>query len=67
MVYDATKQGLNETVFTPWFFMPTVDTILRPTAACSYMTEYDMREMFLNFMLEHSVRPYAGVDLPKIF
>ena len=67
MVYDATKSGLNDAVFAPWFAMPTVNTLLRSTTAGSYMTDCDVGEMFLNFMLEPSVRPYAGVDLTQAF
>ena len=67
MVYDATKSGLNEAVFAPWFAMPTVDTLLRSTVAGSYMTDCDVGEMFLNFMLEQSIRSHAGVDLTQAF
>lgn len=29
MVYDATKSGLNEAVWVPWFSLPTIDCQLR--------------------------------------
>ena len=67
MVYDATKSGLNKAVFAPWFVMPTVDTFLRSTVAGSYMTDCDVGELFLNFMLERSVRSHAGVNLSQAF
>lgn len=67
IVYDATKSRLNNAMFAPWFAMPTVDTLLRLTTAGSYMMDCDVGEMFLNFMLEPSVRPYAAVDLTQVF
>ena len=29
MIYDATKSGLNEAVWVPWFSLPTIDCQLR--------------------------------------
>ena len=31
------------------------------------MMDSDISEMFLNFMLDEDIRPYAGVDLSNIF
>ena len=58
---------MNEAVFAPWFAMPTVDSLLSSTTAGSYMTDCDVGEMFLNFMLEPSVQPYTGMDLTQAF
>ena len=33
----------------------------------TFMTDYDVRETFLNFMLEPDLRPYADVDLACLF
>ena len=63
MVYNATKSGLNIVVLVPWFSMSAVDTLLRSTVAGSYMTDCDVGEMFLNFMLEPSIWSHAGVYL----
>ena len=63
MVYDTSKSGLNNTVFAPWFTMPTVESHLRSVKAVTYISDYDVGEIILNFMIEHEVRPYAGVDL----
>ena len=67
MVYDATKSGLNDSVWAPWFQMPTVESHLRSVEAGTYMADCDVGEMFLNFMLEPRLRLHAGVDLSKIF
>ena len=67
MVYEATKSGLNEAVCAPCFAMPTVDTLLWSTTVYSYMTDCDVGKILLNFMLEPSVRPHAGIDLTYDF
>ena len=67
MVYDATRSGLNKAVWASWFPMPTVVFHLRSVVAGMFMTDYDVGEMFLNFMLEPELRPYAGVDLTCLF
>ena len=67
MVYDATRSWLNKAVWAPWFPMPTVVSRLWSVVAGTFMTDCDVEEMFLNFMLEPELRPYAGVDLTCIF
>ena len=67
MVYNATSSGLNESVWAPWFALPTVETHLRGVDPGTYMVDCDLGEMFLNFMLDPHIRPYAGVDLTKLF
>ena len=66
IVYDATKSGLNDAVWAPWFAMSNVDCHLRAVDAGTFMADYDVGEMFLNFMLEPSLRPHAGVDLISV-
>ena len=67
MVYDATKSDLNEAVWNPWFSMPNVDCYLRAVEEGTFMAGCDVGEMFLNIMLEPSLRPHAGVDLSSVF
>ena len=50
-----------------WFSIPTVLSHLRSVVAGSFMTDCDVGEMFLNFMLELDLRPYDGVDLTCLF
>jgi len=69
MVYDASKSGLNDTMWVPRFPLPTVDTHLRAVEAGTYMCDLDLGEMFLNFVLHPELRELCGVDvtayLPK--
>ena len=61
MVYNATSSGLNEAVWGPWFYLPTVESHLRAVCVDTFMADNDFAEMFLNFMLD------AGVDLSLLF
>ena len=67
MVYDATQSGLDDTVWAPWFAMPTVESYLQVVETGKFMVDCDMSEMFLNFILEPSTPLHSGVDLSKRF
>ena len=66
MVYDATKCGLNEVLWAPNFFLPTIDTTLRHVDTSSWFGDIDLGEQFLNFSLHPSIRQYAGIDISAI-
>ena len=63
VVYDATACGLNDSLWAPNFFLPTVDSILRNASADTWFGDIDLGEMFLNYPLDEDIRPYAGVDV----
>jgi hypothetical protein len=63
MVYDATKSGLNDSLWAPLFGLPTVDLTLQLIDFDTYLGDLDLGEMFLNFKLHPIVQPYAVVDL----
>ena len=67
MGYDDTELSLNDAVWNPWSTMPNVDCHLRAVEARTFMTDFDVEEIFLNFMLEPFLRPHAGVDLSSVF
>ena len=67
MGYDDTELSLNDAVWNPWSAMPNVDCHLRAVEARTFMTDFDVEEIFLNFMLEPFLRPHAGVDLISVF
>ena len=67
LVYDATANKLNEKVWVPSFWLPTIDSLLRAVDSQSWMTDRDVGDMFLNFQLHPSVQPYTGVDLRPIY
>ena len=67
MVYDATKSGLNESVWAPWVSLPTVESELRAMKVGTFMCDCDVGKMFLNFMMDPRLRSHAGVDLFRLY
>lgn len=65
LVYDATKSGLNEALWAPNFWLPTVDSVLRYMSPTTWCCDIDLGDMFLNFYLDMSIRTYTGVDVTK--
>ena len=67
MVYDATANKLNECIWVPLFWLPTIDSLVRALDRESWMTDRDVGDMFLNFQLHRSVVPFTGVDLSSLY
>jgi hypothetical protein len=67
MVYDGTKSGLNAALWAPWFPLPTADSLLRSVEPGTYMSDNNVGEIVLNFVLHSSVQERCGVDLTKCF
>jgi hypothetical protein len=67
IVYDATASGLNNAVWAPPFWLPTIDSLLRALDGDAWMTDRDIGDMFLNFPLHDSAWSFAGVDIQPIF
>ena len=63
MVYDLTASGLNEVLWAPSFWMPTIQNVLDCATHTSWFGDVDAGEMFLNYWLDPAIRPYAGVDV----
>jgi len=66
VVYDGTKCGLNQSVWAPNFYLPSVDSLLLSSSTNTWFSDMDLGEMFLNFHLDKKVRSFAGVDVTKI-
>ena len=67
IVYDATANKLNEAVWAPSFWLPTVDTLVRYVDATTWMLDRDIGDMFLNFPLDKRAWPYTGLNLSSLF
>jgi len=63
IVYDGTSSGVNEAVWAPSFFLPTSVSLARLLEPGTYQMDMDVGEMFHNFPLHSSIRPYCGVNL----
>jgi hypothetical protein len=66
IVYDAAASGLNDCVWSPSFWLPTIGSLIRALDVDSWMADRDIGDMFLNFELHHSARPFCGVDLAPV-
>jgi len=66
VVYDGTKCGLNESVWSPNFYLPSVDSLLMRVSTSTWFSDMDLGEMFLNYYLDKKLRPYAGVDISQL-
>jgi hypothetical protein len=65
VVWDLAKNGLNETMFTPTFFLATMPTYLRRIQPGFYGGDFDIGEQFHNYVLHQKEQPYCGVEIPK--
>jgi hypothetical protein len=63
MVYDFTASKLNDALWAPNFWLPTISNVLDCTTHSSWFGDVDAGEMFLNFPLDRSMRKYCGVDV----
>jgi hypothetical protein len=66
VVYDATRSGLNDAIWAPNFFLPTIDSVLSRADENTYFGDIDVGEMFLNYFLDSRLRPRAGVDVTEL-
>ncbi len=67
MVYNATANKLNEAVWVPTFWLPTIDLLVRAVGLTSWVTDRDVGDMFLNYQLQEDVKPFTGVDLTSLY
>ncbi len=67
MVYDSMANKLNESVWVPTFWLPTIDTLVRGVDRGSWMTNRDVGDMFLNYQLHEDVRLFTAVNLACLY
>ena len=66
IVYNATACGLNHTLWSQNFALPTIDAVLRGANQDTWFSDIDLGEMFLNYFLDEDLRRFAGVDVREI-
>jgi hypothetical protein len=62
LVYNGSKSGLNESLWAPWFCLPTVDTMCRTLFPNSWCGDNDYGEIFLNFKMHRDLQKYSGIE-----
>jgi hypothetical protein len=65
MVYDATTNRLNEVMWVPTFWLPTINllVLVRNVGHDLWMTDRVVSDMFLDYLLHKDVCPYTSIDL----
>ena len=64
VVWSETEVGVNDAVFAPSFFLPTCGTVTRRMPNNAWMGDFDVGEMFHNYMLHPSDWATHGVNCP---
>jgi hypothetical protein len=67
LVYDGTKCNLNNNIWVPSFWLPTIYTLSRMIMPSTWISDNNVEEMFHNFVLHDSLQPFCGVDLTRYF
>jgi len=67
IVFDRTKSGLNDVIWTPTFSLPSADTLLATLEPGTWMADIDVGEQIYNFQLDPNIRPYCGLDLSPYY
>ncbi len=67
MVYNATANKLNNCVWVPTCWLPTINSLVRTVNEQTWMTDRDVGNMFLNYQLHRLVMLFTGVDLASLY
>jgi hypothetical protein len=63
VVFHAGANKLNDSMWTPSFALPSINSFLRIVDSNLLMSDRDMGEMFLNFGLDRKVWKFSHIDL----
>jgi hypothetical protein len=63
VIFYGTESGLNAVLWAPWFSLRTSSSLARIIESGTFMGDADTGEIFLNFFMDKSIFPFAGVDL----
>lgn len=66
IVYDGTSCGLNESLWSPNFFLPTARTAELLLSFGSWMADVDFGEFFHNFHMDERIRQHSGVNVKPL-
>lgn len=63
VVYDGTFSGLNDTLWSPNFFLPSARHAGELLNYSSWLSDMDFGEFFHNFHMDVKIRQHSGVDV----
>lgn len=66
VVFDGTSSGLNETLWSPNFFLPSAKSAAMCMSFSTWMADMDFGDMFHNFHMDPLIRPCSGVELGSL-
>ena len=67
MVYDASKSGLNSSLYAPWFALPTINTFACWMIVGIWCVDNNYSDVFLKSSLHPDLHKFCGVDLTELF
>ena len=62
MVYNGTSSGLNTSLWFLHFVLPTALSTIQDVETGTFMADWYIGEMFLNFMLSEEFIPFCVVN-----
>ena len=66
VVYGGTSSGLNDSLWSPNFFLPTARNSSELLSFESWMSDMDFGEFFHNFPMDYRIRKYSGVNVKPL-
>ena len=61
MIYNGTFTSLHTSLWYPQFSLPMVGSTLRAVEKGTFMADWEIGEILLNFMLSEEFRAFCGV------
>ena len=66
VVFDGTSCGLNDSLWSPNFFLPTSRNASELLTFGTWMADVDFGEFFHNFFADERIRKHAGVEVSPL-
>jgi hypothetical protein len=67
IVYNPSANKLNDCVWVPTSWLPTIDLLVRAPDKNLWMTDCNIGDMFLNFQLHKTVILFTNVNLSTLY
>ncbi|KAL7573165.1 hypothetical protein ACA910_018829 [Epithemia clementina (nom. ined.)] len=67
MVYNGTKSGLNNCLYTPWLNLPNADVMIPTLDTGKWCIDDNYGKMFFNFWIHQELMGYSRMDLTPLY